>query len=111
MNPQLRAPSFDDFDFQYDHGVASAAVVDSCWLHHCRHAWPVRAAVGEPATGTACFRTNSVSLVANSEVALDAIHAMVITAIQQLVATLDALDVGAVPEETRDFTAISGVSR
>jgi hypothetical protein len=54
MNPQLRAASFDDFDF--DTITVSQALPwfhwclrDSCRLHHCRRAWPVRAVVGEPA--------------------------------------------------------------
>jgi hypothetical protein len=111
MNSPLRAPSFDDFDFQYDHGVASATVVDSSRLHHCRGAWPVRAVFGERATDTSYFRTNSVSLVADNQGALDDIYAMVVTDIQQLVADLDALDVVAVPEKTCDFTAISAMLR
>ncbi len=56
---------------------------------------------------TSYFRTNSVSLVANNQEALDDIYAMVVAENQQLMATLDALDVVAVPEETRDITAIS----
>ena len=46
-------------------------------------------------------------MVANNQGALDDIYAVVITVIQQLVATLDTLDVAAAPEENRDFTAIS----
>ena len=87
--------------------VVSRCHRDSCWLHHCRHAWPVRAVVGEPATDTSCFRTNSVSLVANNQGARDDIYAMVITERQKLVAKLGALDVAAAPAKTRDFIAIS----
>ena len=87
--------------------VVSRCHHDFCRLRHCRHAWPVRAVVRKPATGTSHFRTNSVPLVANNQGALDEMYAMVVTAFQQLVAALDALDVAATPEENRDFTAIS----
>ena len=76
-------------------------------LHHCRHAWPVRAVVRKPATDTSCFRTNSASVVANNQGALDDIYAMVVAYIQQLVTNVDALDVVAEPEKTCGFTAIS----
>jgi hypothetical protein len=54
-----------------------------------------------------CFRTNSVSLVANNQGALDDIYAMVVTDIKQLVSKLDALDAAAAPAKTCGFTAIS----
>ena len=51
----------------------------------------------------------TVFLVANNQGALDDIYAMVVAKLQQLVATVDGLDVAAAPVRTCGFTAISAM--
>jgi len=112
MNPKPLAPSFDDFDFN------TLTLVESWpWFHNASVilvGCTIAAMPGLSGLSLSSlprtpryFRTNSVSLVANNQGALDDIYAMVVAYIQQLVTNVDALDVVAVPEKTCGFTAIS----